>query len=122
MTGRQWFPPLIWAGVILVGTSIPGSDLPLAPDGLDKVVHLILYGVLGFLVARAMRGTRPAWVPAAMGLMACAVFGAADELHQQLIPGRSTEAADWAADAAGGAAGAAIASVLARRSRALTRS
>jgi VanZ family protein len=34
------------------------------------------------------------------------LLGAADEIHQQWIPGRSMELLDWAADVAGGVAGA----------------
>ena len=44
-------------------------------------------------------------------------FGWADEWHQQFIPGRSREAADWAADTAGAALGVATLALLRRRER-----
>jgi VanZ family protein len=36
----------------------------------------------------------------------CVVMGAADEWHQQYIPGRAAEVADWVADSIGGLVGA----------------
>lgn len=73
---------------------------------LDKLVHLMLYAVLGLLLARALRQrgtvTRSAILSAALGM---ALFAAADEWHQSWVPGRSADLADWAADVVGGVAG-----------------
>jgi VanZ family protein len=95
--------------VILVGTSIPGRELP--QPGLphvDKVMHFLLYAVLGFLLARAMRTPvqrpRPRFGAGALlaAFAAIALFAAADEWHQRWVPGRSTDILDWCADLAGG--------------------
>lgn len=93
---------MVWAGLILVGTSVPkvpGPDVA----GFDKVSHLVAYGVLGLLLMRALRGGNGtsdlrAAVPT---LAAGGIFGALDELHQSWIPGRSTDILDFAADFAG---------------------
>ncbi len=105
---RRWSPPILWGGMILVATSLPGSALPSPPIvlGVDKVVHATLYGVLGWLVARAVEGR--GWGTWAMMGLAMATFAAADEWHQQWIPGRSTDAFDWVADVAGAMAGASL--------------
>jgi thioredoxin 1 len=88
--------------VILVGTSIPkvpGPDI----GGIDKVSHLTAYGVLGLLLMRALRNSRRrAFTQAAAFTLAIGgVYGALDELHQSLIPGRTAAFLDFAADFAG---------------------
>lgn len=73
--------------------------------GTDKVVHFLMYGVLAFLAARAARldgRTTATLVTVGIGI---ALLGGVDEWHQQFIPGRSMERADWMADALGALAG-----------------
>lgn len=116
MTARRWLPPTLWAAFTLVLTSIPGADLPVIPaHGVDKAVHLALYGTLGFLAVRAAgRPARP--LSAALRiLVAIACFAALDEIHQRFIPGRSMEFFDWVADTLGAAGGGSLALVIARR-------
>jgi len=106
MTRREalvyWVPPVVWAGIIMVGTSlprVPGPDVA----GFDKVSHLAAYGILGLLLMRGLGysldwnyGRAAVWTLIVGGL-----YGAFDELHQSWIPGRSTELLDFAADFAG---------------------
>ena len=100
--------------MILTATSVPGALLRNAPvfPGADKVAHAILYGVLGFLAWHAISRDWPAsrpWLASALRLVAAiAVFAAGDEWHQQFIPGRGAEAADWVADVAGASVGLTI--------------
>ncbi|MFP5356179.1 MAG: VanZ family protein [Gemmatimonadota bacterium] len=102
---RRWAPAMLWGAIILVATSLPGSVLPSAPviPGVDKVVHGGMYGVLGALVARGMtvrgRVARSGWGWIVAGVVV-AGFAAADEWHQQWIPGRGADALDWVADVA----------------------
>jgi len=110
---RRWLPPLAWAAVILTLTSIPNPNVP-APKGSDLVVHFGVYGVLGWLLARAAR-VRGAGHRVALALLVTAL-GAADERHQQFIPGRFASVDDWVADSAGGTLGL-IACVTARKRR-----
>jgi VanZ family protein len=98
-------------GAILTATSIPERFLP-TPDipHADKVVHVVMYGILGFLMCRAMddpaRTTRArAWFGA---FLFCIAMGAVDEWHQEYIQGRVADIRDWSADAVGGAVGSAI--------------
>ncbi len=116
---RPWRLVAAWVIVILVATTVPfpSGIIETGPFPFDKVVHFGLYAVLGWSVHRAVRaggGRRPLSILAAwaVGL----TFGALDELHQHLVPGRDPSVADWAADAAGYTAAFLASSVLARRS------
>ena len=116
VSSRRWLPPLLWAAFILILTSIPGSRIPVPPFRyFDKVVHLAIYGVMGWLTARAWtNGSRAsAAALATIALVSC--FGAFDEWHQQFIPLRSMELLDWAADTTGAALGAVFAMTSERR-------
>lgn len=109
-TRREWRQVGAWILFILVMTSVPlpgGGVLerPFLLDGLlapDKLVHLGLYGVLGWLVVRAVDAGEPAAPMAVAGALAAAVvFAALDEWHQTWIPSRSPQLVDWLADVAG---------------------
>ena len=101
----RWGPAIGWAAVILVATSVPSSILPTVSYPMaDKVVHFALYGVLGALVARSLDGVRSVKTFLA-ALAVLVVFGLLDELHQVLMPGRSSDVLDWLADCAGALTG-----------------
>lgn len=119
MSSRRWLPPTLWAALILILTSIPGSHIPVPPlRNLDKIVHLAIYGVLGWLTARAwMNGSRVT-AAAVLALAAISLFGALDEWHQQFIPQRSMDLLDWAADTTGATIGTLLALLMAVRRRA----
>lgn len=106
-----------WTGVILLATSVPlpfqGPDTGLP---LDKVAHLVLYGVLGWLAARSLRREGRLRPPAAfLCWFAVLLFAALDEYHQLWIPGREAAVDDWIVDVL--AAGAGILAYVATRGR-----
>lgn len=105
---RRWLPPLFWAGVILIATSLPASLVPPQASAYDKVLHFTVYALFGVLLTRELAQTRKPWRAALAAIVIAAAFGAADEWHQQFIPGRSTEMADWRADSMGAALGAVL--------------
>jgi hypothetical protein len=74
----------------------------------DKVVHALLYAVLGGLL-RIATGRVGATVALA------GAVGLADEALQSTVPGRSADPLDWVADVLGAFVGAVLVSVLARR-------
>lgn len=48
---KPFIPALIWLIIIFILSGYPGKNLPKAPfDGVDKVVHLIIYAVLTLLI------------------------------------------------------------------------
>lgn len=108
-------------GAILTATSIPGVYIPaVGPRYTDKVVHIFMYGVLGFLMSRAMDDpTRTTRLRAMMAaFLFCVLMGGGDEWHQKYIQGRSADPADWAADSTGGLVGAATWALLFRNKQA----
>jgi len=111
---RLW--TVVWAIFLLALTSWPSPpEVPVVSEipNFDKLVHGVLYGVLGFLLYFAIgwRGEpRFSWMRAATIGALIAVWGTIDEIHQYWIPGRSMEAADALADTTAGFLGALIAS------------
>lgn len=70
----------------------------------DKLIHFVEYAVLGWLCAAASSRTWPsvpAWRTASFAVFVASVWGLSDEIHQALVPGRSSELADVVADALG---------------------
>ncbi len=101
---RYWLPVLLYVGVIFALSSQPNLQPPLHFTYADKVAHLCEYGILGVLLARAVRGmARLDWAltAALLALLLGMVVGISDELFQSLIPGRESSAFDFLADTAG---------------------
>src|SRR5262249_1673509 len=113
---RFWWFVVVWAVVIFLLSSIPGASMPPLPAVLsyDKVLHALVYSVLGALFLLALRQasslTTPRLVLAA-GLFALG-YGLTDEFHQLFVPGRSADLYDALADGIGGVLGATIATKL----------
>jgi hypothetical protein len=104
-----------FAVTVLVSLAVlfaPGDDVPLAPPGVDKLVHLALFAAL------ALSG-RWAGVRAGTLTVMLLVYAAASEVVQGVSPlQRSASAGDWLADAAGVLVGVLLWARLERRSRA----
>ena len=106
---------------MLVLTSVPVPSTPVDDvRGIDKLVHVVLYGVLGFLVTRAAWERPRAWQPVAAAFVGVLAWAALDEWHQSWIPGRSSDFLDLAADALGAFAGTAVAALGLSRSERYT--
>lgn len=121
MNLRRWLPPILWAVVILVISTVPVPAVG-APEGTDKGVHGLLYLVLGFLAGRSLVAGRtvPVWQLLAL-VAGLAAFGAVDEAHQMMLSHRTADIRDWIADVVGSIAGIAFALVrAARAARALS--
>jgi VanZ family protein len=101
----RWGPPVAWASLILIATSIPnfGDLVPVGPPGADKLVHGTMYAVLGWLSARAVDASSLRTSLAVV--LAASLFGAVDEWHQRFVPGRSPHTTDWVADTLGALTG-----------------
>jgi VanZ family protein len=88
---------------------------------LDKLVHIIEYGILGFLVLVALvRTTRLSLSKAVIiAFLFSLLYGAGDEWHQRFVAGRQASLMDVAADGLGGLLGglAALARVTYVRNR-----
>jgi VanZ family protein len=99
----RWGPVFVYATAIFVVSSIPGADMPAgAIWKIDKIVHFAVFVGLGALVYRALPRY---WLAVAIA----SAYGALDELHQKLTPGRSPEIKDFIADVCGALLGALLA-------------
>ena len=114
---RRWLPPLLWAGVILIGTSLPGSLVPREVSAFDKALHFTVYAILAVLLTKQISEVTGRWRAAMLSIVLIATFGAADEWHQGFILGRSQELADWRADTMGAALGALAVAAMRRTGR-----
>lgn len=98
-----WLPPFFAMAMIFIlsSSSLPSFRIPISH--LDKIAHLSVYGVLGFLLGRAAQWSWGwSWKRAALFAVAVAsIYGITDEWHQSFVPHRSVEVADWAADTIG---------------------
>lgn len=92
-----YVPAALWAAFVLYLGSRPFSDVPTFELPVDKLVHFVLYGVLGGLAAfgwRAARRQPPMAIPLALALL----VGSIDELNQRHVATRSADWLDWAVD------------------------
>jgi VanZ family protein len=112
---RRWLPPLLWAGVILLGTSLPSDAVPIQTSRIDKILHFTIYTVFAFLLTQQLSEGFRLWQAVVLAIAFAMAFGAFDEWHQQLIPGRFPEFADWVADCLGSIIGASAAALLLHR-------
>jgi VanZ family protein len=98
--------------MVLIATLSAQPSLPAPPGPLsDKQLHFLVFGALCALWYRALARGRWPLVTLVRGIMATAgtiLYGAADETHQWLVPGRHAEVADLVADALGAVSAAAI--------------
>lgn len=106
-------PAVAVAALIFALSSLPITAPAVLPAGSDLVVHAGLYAALAAALARAWR--RRGWAPSPLPAVVALLYGVTDELHQMLVPGRSADLRDLAADAAGASAGWALARARARR-------
>jgi len=99
-----YIPLIIYWLILFVATTLPVERLP--SIGLtDKINHFIAYFVLAVLVNLTLiyqRKSKFLFEKAQIAtIVICLFYGALDELHQLLVPGRSAETLDWVADASG---------------------
>lgn len=122
-----WLGVLGWAGGVLWLSSLTPGQLPrTAFVTWDKLNHFAAFAAGGWLVASALRLTRPRAAVAGrivLGVLLVSAFGAADEAFQTFTPGRTGGGLDdWIADFLGALAGALSTLVThARLERSITR-
>ena len=106
--------PVRWAllyALLIIGlSSIPGSSYPnVRLLSYDKVIHFTEYAIFGVLISRVLVVKFTSfWALLVAVVLIAALFGAADELYQRLIPGRDASVGDWVADVAGSLVGSLV--------------
>jgi len=101
---RYWLPVLAYVSVIFILSAQPGLRPPFTFQNSDKLAHMLEYGVLGWLLVRALRATMPArsWVFTSMLALGLGLgIGAGDEYFQSFVPNRDSTVFDWLADGTG---------------------
>lgn len=108
-SGRKFLyyhlPVILYAAAVIALSSIPNpKPLPLRILAIDKLAHLIEYGVFALLAFRSFSnlggrmGNNRAFLVAALFVSIFAVF---DEYYQRFIAGRRSDIYDFAADVLG---------------------
>jgi VanZ family protein len=104
-----WGPVLAHMAFIFFLSSITKvGDLPGRMS--DKAAHFLVYGLLGFLIVRALSGgslTGMTAMRAITAVVLAGLYGVTDEIHQSFVPGRNPDVLDVVADTLG--AGGAVA-------------
>jgi VanZ family protein len=99
------FPWLLLMLLIFVQSSIGRQILPeIKFDLADKILHFIVFGMLGILTARGLKNSdnkllNQNWF--SFSIYICILYGASDEIHQYFVPGRHASWGDWIADILG---------------------
>lgn len=106
-----WFAPILWAATLFFLSA--QSKLPeIAPTirNIDKLEHVVAYGLLGTLVVLALRKAHGLNLSRAVLLtvLITSAYGATDEWHQYYVPNRSCDVLDWVADTFGGVLAAGV--------------
>ena len=87
-----WLPVVLWCGVIFGLSNIPHLRFTTAwwDYPLRKLAHMVEYGILALLFARALKGSTT-WSRRtifALALSFSVLYAATDEYHQTFIAGR----------------------------------
>lgn len=101
----------LWGPVAVSMAVIFGlSDMPSPPKSpvpvSDKTEHVVGYGMLGAVTARATAGGTLAGLTGGAAVAAWAIatlYGVSDEYHQSFVPERTADPWDLLADATGAA-------------------
>jgi VanZ family protein len=91
----QWIYAVVLASTVVWASGHGEVAAPGIVD-FDKFAHFSVFGLMATLVLRPFRGRHIIWA-----VVIVSVFGATDELHQSLTPGRSMDFADWISDTTG---------------------
>ena len=105
---RWWAPVYLYAGLIFVLSSIPAPIPPVGVPFFDKWIHLVEYGVFGFLLARALASDSPKRLRENFRLWAivfACLYGLSDEWHQLFVPMRQSSLWDALFDTIGASIG-----------------
>lgn len=105
-TFSLWLPVVFWMGLIFYFSSIstlPSPQIFAFDFFVKKTAHMVIFGVLFFLCARALNDNsspKSRWTFTLAFLFTLA-YAVLDELHQSLTPGRHMKLTDVGFDMLG---------------------
>ena len=104
-----YLPLVVYWITLFILTTIPVDSIPRLFEYQDKIEHFAAYGVLAFLLTLALffqkRSNLLSSKAFLFALLFILAYGAVDELHQMIVPGRYCDLYDWFADSLGGSVG-----------------
>lgn len=104
-----YLPLVIYWIFLFMLTTIPVDSVPHLFKYQDKIGHFAAYGVLAFLLTLALFFQKRSNLLSSKSFLFAFLFilayGAFDELHQLIVPGRYCDIYDWIADSLGGVLG-----------------
>jgi len=104
-----YLPLVVYWITLFILTTIPVDSMPRLFDNQDKIEHFFAYGVLAFLLALTLYFQKRSSLLSSQAFLFTFLFilayGAIDELHQMIVPGRYCDIYDWFADSLGGSVG-----------------
>jgi len=115
-----WVPTIGYCLIIFGLSSLSRGVYIPSLFGVDKVVHFVEYGVLGFLLARLIvnvQSTFSSRFLIGLVVILATLYGISDEVHQAFVPGRNASVWDVLADGLGGLLGAFFYIRIVRRAR-----
>ena len=104
-----WTIVVSYASIIFLVSSIEGSEIDTGPPGIDKLLHVIEYLILSFLLYASFKKSSNKIKNTTIFLLSfsiSALFGISDEIHQLFVPNRYFELLDILSDSLGSLIGA----------------
>ena len=95
----KWAPPVLWMGFLFFLSELQVQN-NFWFSGIDKLIHSVLYGILGVCLAWSKLRTGSK-IPGYQLLLVGIVYGYLDEWHQSFVPGRFPSWGDGLADVLG---------------------
>ena len=86
---------ILWAILIFILSSIPGSDYPEVVFNYSPIAHFVEFFVLTILVLRIFKLTPKNIF---LTLLICSLYALSDEIHQIFVINRSANLMDWLID------------------------
>jgi VanZ family protein len=118
---QLWGPFVFWALLIFAFSSYPKAIIPQSKYfSWDKLAHIVEFGILGYLTARAFYYCGHRWLMAhyvGLTLIFGLIYAVSDELHQLYVKGRYASAYDVIADVFGVILGRLVFAMILRRRR-----
>ncbi|HEX7419406.1 MAG TPA: VanZ family protein [Thermoanaerobaculia bacterium] len=127
---------MAWSAVLLILSGRAGSGsltsqilgwlLPASSPAFDaahfalrKSLHVLAYGLLGFLTFRAVRGEKKGWTLrwSVTAVLLAVSIASLDEWHQSFVPGRTGTPLDVVVDCAGATLAQLFSKIADRRSQ-----
>lgn len=110
-----WFFTAIYMGIIFYLSSLERIDLPELPKFSDKLLHMVAYLLLAFLINLSLFKSNIKKYILMLAFLLATLYGITDEFHQVFIPGRDATIGDVIADSLGSFLGSYLASVVRRK-------